>query len=182
MQVHPSTGLEAGPEHSTGILFERRPHRGNADLEPRRRNDSTDGLITINLNTGAGKPVDKKVVNFGLSGDDSPVRSITIDLCERMVGWYDELAAPGEPRVTDTFVQIDQHTGVAIEFDDTGIDTHQAESSEGGKPPPPRDYFFSAGLACSVGLVSAFFAGAAAFAAGFGVQNSGSRATNSFEG
>jgi hypothetical protein len=83
------------------------------------------GLITINLNTGAGKPVDKKVVNFGLSGDDSPVHSITIDLLGRMVGWYDEFAPPGAPPVTDTFVQIDQHTGVATEFPSTGIDTHQ---------------------------------------------------------
>ena len=43
-------------------------------------------------------------------------------------------------------------------------------------------YFLSAGLASPFGPVPAFFAGATGFASGFGVQNSGSRATNSFEG
>jgi hypothetical protein len=83
------------------------------------------GLITINMNTGAGKPVDKKVVDFGLTGDLVPIHSITIDLLGRMVGWYDEFAPVGAPPVTDTFVQIDKNTGIATEFENTGIDTHQ---------------------------------------------------------
>lgn len=83
------------------------------------------GLITIDTRTGAGTPVDSRVVNFGLSGADSPVHSITIDLGGRMVGWYDEFSLPGTPKVTDTFVQIDKRTGIATEFPATGIDTFQ---------------------------------------------------------
>ena len=80
------------------------------------------GLITINTRTGAGTPVDASVHNFGLSGADSPIHSIAIDRRGHMVAWYDEKPAPG---VTDTFVTIDQHTGVATEFPNTGIDTAQ---------------------------------------------------------
>jgi hypothetical protein len=81
------------------------------------------GLITINPKTGAGKPVDPKVHNFGLPGPDSPIHSIAIDpLFGTMQAWYDEFGPPG---TTDTFVSIDKHTGVAREFTDTGIDTHQ---------------------------------------------------------
>jgi hypothetical protein len=79
------------------------------------------GLITINLKTGAGTPVNKDVVNFGLSGDPSPIHSITIDRSGNMVGWYDEFGTG----VTDTFVHIDKNTGVATEFPNTGIDTSQ---------------------------------------------------------
>jgi hypothetical protein len=79
------------------------------------------GLITINLKTGAGTPVDANVVNFGLTGDPSPIHSITIDSFGNMVGWYDEFG----PGVTDTFVQIDKNTGIATEFLNTGIDTSQ---------------------------------------------------------
>jgi hypothetical protein len=79
------------------------------------------GLITIDLKTGAGTPVDASVVNFGLSGDPSPIHSITIDRSGNMVGWYDEFGVG----VTDTFVQIDKNAGVATEFQNTGIDTSQ---------------------------------------------------------
>jgi hypothetical protein len=79
------------------------------------------GLITINLQTGAGTPVDANIVNFGLAGDPSPIHSITIGLLGNMVGWYDEF---GEG-VTDTFVRINKKTGVATEFTNTGIDTSQ---------------------------------------------------------
>jgi hypothetical protein len=79
------------------------------------------GLITINLKTGVGTPVDKNVVNFGLTGDPSPIHSITIDSFGNMAGWYDEFG----PGVTDTFVQINKNTGVATEFTNTGIDTSQ---------------------------------------------------------
>jgi hypothetical protein len=81
------------------------------------------GLITIDLKSGAGKPVKSNVVNFGLPGDPSPIHSITIDAFGVMVGWYDEFPPP--PGVTDTFVRIDQHTGVATEFTGTGINTSQ---------------------------------------------------------
>jgi hypothetical protein len=82
------------------------------------------GLITINPFTGAGKPVNPNLVNFGLSVDPgtagSPIHSNTIDSNGDMVGWYDEKPGPG---VTDTFVRINKHTGVATEFNNTGIDT-----------------------------------------------------------
>jgi hypothetical protein len=81
------------------------------------------GLITIHPNTGAGKPVDKNAINFGLPGEPSPVHSITIDLLGRMVGWYDVFPPP--VGVTDSFVQINKFTGVATEFPDTGINTSQ---------------------------------------------------------
>jgi hypothetical protein len=77
------------------------------------------GLITINPFTGRGKPVNKKVVNFGLPGSASPVHSITIDESGDMVGWYDE------PPPSDTFVRINKKTGIATEFPNTGIDTAQ---------------------------------------------------------
>jgi hypothetical protein len=80
------------------------------------------GLITISLKTGVGKPVDKTVVNFGLSGDPSPIHSITIDSHGNMVGWYDEKIPPA---LSDTFVQINKKTGVATEFPNTGINTSQ---------------------------------------------------------
>lgn len=80
------------------------------------------GVITINVSTGAGTPVDPAVHNFGLAGADSPIHSITIDSRGHMVGWYDEKPGPG---VTDTFVTIDKATGVATEFGNTGIDTSQ---------------------------------------------------------
>ncbi|HEV2733063.1 MAG TPA: hypothetical protein VGV15_23775 [Terriglobales bacterium] len=84
------------------------------------------GLITINLNTGAGKIVNKKVVNFGLAIDQgtsgSPIHSITVDSAGNMVGWYDEFGPAG---TFDTFVQINKKSGVATEFTNTGINTSQ---------------------------------------------------------
>jgi hypothetical protein len=80
------------------------------------------GLITIDLATGAGTPVNPSVHNFGLAGADSPIHSITINTPGRMVGWYDE---PPVGLVTDTFVTINKRTGIATEFPATGIDTAQ---------------------------------------------------------
>jgi hypothetical protein len=79
------------------------------------------GLITIDLATGRGTPVNPLVVNFGLAGAASPIHSITIDSDGRMAGWYDEFGAG----VTDTFVRIHNATGIATEFPATGIDTSQ---------------------------------------------------------
>jgi hypothetical protein len=80
------------------------------------------GLITIDPDTGQGTPVNPLVHNFGLAGADSPVHSVTIDSKgQRMVAWYDEFG----PNVTDTFVTIDKTTGIATEFDNTGINTNQ---------------------------------------------------------
>jgi hypothetical protein len=80
------------------------------------------GLITINPFTGKGTPVDPKVKNFGLAvgplGEESPVHSIAIDSFGNMVGWYDEFPPP------DTYVRINQRTGVATEFPGTGINTN----------------------------------------------------------
>ncbi|MFM2077549.1 MAG: hypothetical protein RJA49_1439 [Actinomycetota bacterium] len=81
------------------------------------------GLITIDPSTGAGTPVNGAAVNFGLAGAASPVHSLTIDSKGHMVAWYDEVPPPAN--VTDTFVTIDQRTGVATEFPNTGINTSQ---------------------------------------------------------
>ena len=81
------------------------------------------GLITIDPFTGAGTPVNPAAINFGLAGADSPIHSIAIDPFGQMVGWYDEFPPP--VGVTDTFVRINKHTGVATEFPDTGLDSHQ---------------------------------------------------------
>jgi hypothetical protein len=82
------------------------------------------GLITIDPNTGQGTPVNPLLHNFGLAGADSPIHSVTIDSKgNRMVAWYDEFPPP--QGVTDTFVTIDKTTGVATEFDNTGINTSQ---------------------------------------------------------
>jgi hypothetical protein len=80
------------------------------------------GLITINTQTGAGKPVNPAAVNFGLAGNDSPIHSITVNALGRMVGWYDEFPVNA---VTDTFVTLNKATGVATEFPDTGLQTNQ---------------------------------------------------------
>jgi hypothetical protein len=77
------------------------------------------GLITIDPVTGKGTPVNPAVVNFGLAGADSPIHSINIDFFGNMVAWYDETGA------TDTFVHLDQRTGIATEFPNTGLDTFQ---------------------------------------------------------
>jgi hypothetical protein len=82
------------------------------------------GLITIDPNTGQGTPVDPNVHNFGLAGADSPIHSLTIDSKgQHMVAWYDEFPPP--LGITDTFVTIDKTTGIATEFDNTGINTNQ---------------------------------------------------------
>ena len=81
------------------------------------------GLITINPKKGTGTPVNPAAVNFGLAGGASPVHSIAIDPFGHMVGWYDEFPPPAG--VTDTYVRINQLTGVATEFDNTGINTSQ---------------------------------------------------------
>ena len=84
------------------------------------------GLITIDPVTGAGTPVNAGVVNFGLVPDPrflgSPIHSLTIDSNGNMVAWYDEFPPP--PGVTDTFVTIDKTTGIATEFENTGINTN----------------------------------------------------------
>lgn len=77
------------------------------------------GLITVNPFTGRGKPVNPSVDNFGLPGDPSPIHSIAVDSFGHMVAWYDEFPPP------DTYVQIDQRTGIATEFAGTGINTSQ---------------------------------------------------------
>jgi len=80
------------------------------------------GLITIDPQTGAGTPVDVTVHNFGLAGDDSPIHSLAIDSNGNLAAWYDEFPPPAG--VTDTFVTINKNTGVATEFDNTGINTN----------------------------------------------------------
>jgi hypothetical protein len=85
------------------------------------------GLITIDPQTGVGTPVNASVVNFGLAPDPrfvgSPIHSLAIDSSGNLVAWYDEFPPP--VGVTDTFVTIDKTTGVATEFENTGIDTSQ---------------------------------------------------------
>jgi hypothetical protein len=83
------------------------------------------GLITIDPNTGQGTPVNPAIVNYGLDVTPgtlgSPVHSITIDSNGNAVGWYDEFGTG----VTDTFVTFNKTTGVATEFDNTGLNTGQ---------------------------------------------------------
>jgi hypothetical protein len=83
------------------------------------------GMITIDPNTGQGTPVNPAVVNYGLDVTPgtlgSPVHSITIDSNGNAVGWYDEFGTG----VTDTFVTFNKTTGVATEFDNTGLNTGQ---------------------------------------------------------
>jgi hypothetical protein len=83
------------------------------------------GLITIDPNTGQGTPVNPAVVNYGLDVTPgtlgSPVHSITIDSNGNAVGWYDEFGTG----VTDTFVTFNKTTGIATEFDNTGLNTGQ---------------------------------------------------------
>jgi hypothetical protein len=85
------------------------------------------GLITIDPATGAGTPVNAGVVNYGLSPDPrfvgSPIHSLTIDSNGHLAAWYDEFPPP--VGVTDTFITIDKSTGIATEFENTGLDTNQ---------------------------------------------------------
>jgi len=85
------------------------------------------GLITIDPTTGAGTPVNASVVNYGLAPDPrfvgSPIHSLTIDSNGHLAAWYDEFPPP--VGVTDTFITIDKSTGIATEFENTGLDTSQ---------------------------------------------------------
>jgi hypothetical protein len=81
------------------------------------------GLITIDPATGAGTPVNFSVHNFGLAGADSPIHALTIDSNGNLAAWYDEFPPP--VGITDTFVTIDKTTGIATEFDNTGINSNQ---------------------------------------------------------
>jgi hypothetical protein len=126
VQLDPSTGAlirEIGPVGFTvnGLAWDRHSKRLYASTAI--GDVVFHGLITIDPDTGAGTPVNPSVTNFGLSGPDSPIHSITIDSRGKMVGWYDETPPP--VGVTDTFVQIDKRTGVATEFVNTGINTSQ---------------------------------------------------------
>lgn len=80
------------------------------------------GLITIDLRTGAGRPVNAAATNFGLAGNESPIHSLTIDRKGRLSAWYDEFPVNV---VTDTYVTIDKRTGIATEFGDTGVQSNQ---------------------------------------------------------
>jgi len=84
------------------------------------------GLITIDPVTGAGTPVNPGLVNYGLSPDPrfvgSPIHSLAIDSNGRLAAWYDEFPPP--IGVTDTFITIDKNTGIATEFENTGINTN----------------------------------------------------------
>jgi len=83
------------------------------------------GLITIDPSTGAGTPVNASLVNFGLAPDPrfvgSPIHSLAIDSNGHLAAWYDEFPPP--LGVTDTFITIDKSTGIATEFENTGINT-----------------------------------------------------------
>ncbi len=84
------------------------------------------GLITIDPTTGAGTPVNVGLVNYGLAPDPrfvgSPIHSLAIDSNGNLVAWYDEFPPP--VGVTDTFVKINKITGIATEFENTGINTN----------------------------------------------------------
>ena len=120
--LNPRTGAlvkDIGPVGFTvnGLAWDRKSLKLYATTPP--GDTRFHGLITINPFTGRGTPVNINVVNFGLDGTGSPVHSITIDVFGHMVGWYDEFGQG----VTDSYVRINQRTGVATEFPDTGINT-----------------------------------------------------------
>jgi hypothetical protein len=125
VEIDPDTGAlirTIGPVGFTvnGLAWDEKTHTLYASTPP---GDALfHGLLTIDRETGAGTPVDASVVNFGLAGS-SPIHSITVDRAGQMVGWYDEFPPP--VGITDTFVQINKRTGVATEFDNTGINTSQ---------------------------------------------------------
>jgi hypothetical protein len=126
--LHPQTGAlikDIGPVGYTvnGLAWDRRSLKLYASTAI--GDVKFHGLITINPFTGKGTPVNVKAVNFGLPGNPSPIHSIAIDPFGHMVGWYDEFSGPNGDPVTDTYVRIDQRTGIATEFQDTGIDTAQ---------------------------------------------------------
>jgi hypothetical protein len=129
VQIDPATGAllrTIGPVGYTvnGLAWDRtsRPPRLYATTSV--GDVAFHGLITIDPATGAGRPVDPSVVNFGLPGIGSPIHSIAIDpLLGTMQAWYDEFPPPAG--VTDTFVWINKRTGIAREFASSGIDTNQ---------------------------------------------------------
>jgi hypothetical protein len=128
LQLDPNTGARIktiGPVGFTvnGLAWD--PTSGKLYASTSIRDRNFHGLITIDPKTGVGTPVNASVFNFGLSGADSPVHSITIDFFGNMVGWYDEFNLDGTPTGNDTFVRINKRTGVAKEFPNTGIDTSQ---------------------------------------------------------
>jgi hypothetical protein len=126
VQIDPRTGAlirEIGPVGFTvnGLAWDRKSKRLYASTAI--GDVVFHGLITIDPETGAGKPVNPSAVNFGLAGAASPIHSITIDSQGDTAGWYDEFPPP--VGVTDTFVRINKRTGVATEFVNTGINTTQ---------------------------------------------------------
>ena len=126
VQLDPNTGAlirEIGPVGFTvnGLAWDRHSKRLYASTAI--GDVVFHGLITIDADTGAGRPVDPNVSNFGLAGPASPIHSISIDSEGNMVAWYDEFPPP--LGVTDTFVRINKGTGIATEFVDTGINTSQ---------------------------------------------------------
>jgi len=78
------------------------------------------GLITIAPN-GKGTPVNPTGgVNFGIPGLRVPIGKITVDVFGHMVGMY----PPTNPDdINNTYVRINQKTGIATEFDNTGVTT-----------------------------------------------------------
>jgi hypothetical protein len=81
------------------------------------------GLITIDR-TGKGTPVNPLVHNFGIEGVDVPIRGLAVDVFGHMVSSY-PIPPQSTTDTSDTYVRIDQTTGIATEFDNTGINTAQ---------------------------------------------------------
>jgi len=73
---------------------------------------SYNGLISINMTTGAGTPIG--VNGWGLGGLN-PITNITTDSAGNMYGWW-------EP-TQDDLVQIDKNTGIATRVGESGIGT-----------------------------------------------------------
>jgi hypothetical protein len=80
------------------------------------------GLITIDR-TGKGTPVNPLVHNFGIEGPDVPVHGVAVDVFGHMVAMYPVPPVGPTTDTSDTYVRINQNTGVATEFPNTGTTT-----------------------------------------------------------
>ncbi len=79
------------------------------------------GLIEINLTTGAGTPVG--AANWGSSEGTQSVVAITVDAAGRMFAWCERCYDPGIDWYWDEFAPVNKSTGVSSYVGEAGIST-----------------------------------------------------------